>query len=285
MIKAFVATTLTDDLNALEDMKRAPISVVIPCYCCSNSIGRALSSVAAQTLLPHEVILVEDASPDGGKTLDTLHHLANEYGDIFLVVVVTLQQNSGPASARNRGWEAATQPWLAFLDADDAWHPRKLEIQWAWLESHPEVALCGHASQFSAGQVDFPVENAPLATRLSARQMLVSNRLPTRSVMLRRDLPFRFSSRRFSEDYLLWLEMIYAGYPAYRLEAPLAFCFRPEFSPGGISGNLWQHERGEISVLRVLWKEGKMGLIVFCLAVAWSFAKFLRRKWIVRRMG
>lgn len=285
MIEATAATqALILDLNALKAIKKIPISVIIPCYCCSNSIGRTLASIAAQTMLPHEVILVDDASPDGGGTLNTLHDLAYKYGDIFVVVVDSLKQNSGPAGARNRGWEAATQPWLAFLDADDAWHPRKLEIQWTWLESHPEVALCGHASQFSTGRIDFPVEGAPLAIRLSARQMLVSNRLPTRSVMLRRDLPFRFSARRFSEDYLLWLEIIYAGYPAYRLEAPLAFCFRPDFSPGGVSGNLWQHEKGEISVLRTLWKAEKMGRITFALAVAWSYVKFLRRQWLMRRM-
>jgi glycosyltransferase involved in cell wall biosynthesis len=260
----------------------APVSTVIPCYCCGETIGRALASVAAQTRLPQEVILVDDASPDDGETSKMLQQLAREYERFFVLRIISLKQNGGPGSARNQGWDAAHQPYIAFLDADDAWHPRKLEIQWPWLELHPEVALCGHASQFSAGQVDFPVGDTPLATPLSARQMLVSNRLPTRSVMLRRDLPFRFTSRRFSEDYLLWLEIIYAGYPAYRLEAPLAFCFRPEFSPGGISGNLWQHEKGEISVLRALWKAGKMGLIVFSLAVAWSYAKFLRRKWIVR---
>ena len=270
--------------GASNNAARAPVSVIIPCYCCSETIGRALASIAAQTMLPHEVILVEDASPDDGKTLDALHKLANEYGDLLAVGVIALKQNGGPAYARNRGWETATQPWLAFLDADDAWHPRKLEIQWTWLESHPEVALCGHASRLSSGRIDLPVEDALHAIRLSAGQMLVSNRLITRSVMLRRDLPFRFSDKRFSEDYLLWLEIIYAGYPAYRLDAPLAFCFRPDFSPGGLSGKLWEHEKGEISVLHSLYKAGKMGMGVFILAASWSYVKFLRRQWLMRRM-
>lgn len=258
----------------------APVSVIIPCYRCSETVERALHSALSQTLRPAEVLLVDDASGDG--SLDLLYHLEKLHAPG--VKVILLAKNSGPGLARNAGWEAAAQPWLAFLDADDAWHPRKLELQWNWLESHPEVALCGHASQFSTGRIDFPVTDRPLATRLSARQMLVSNRLPTRSVMLRRDLPFRFSNRRFSEDYLLWLEIIYAGYPAYRLDAPLAYCFRPDFSPGGVSGMLWQHEKGEISVLRTLRKAGKMGWIAFSLAVAWSYVKFLRRQWLMRRV-
>lgn len=260
-----------------EILKSVPASVIIPCYRCRETVERAVRSALCQTLPPAEILLIDDASRDG--TLDLLRQLERRH--MGRVKVIALAKNMGSGQARNAGWEAATQPWLAFLDADDVWHPRKLEIQWAWLESHPEVPLCGHASQFSTGQIDFPVEDAPLATCLSAWQMLFSNRLPTRSVMLRRDLPFRFASRRYSEDYLLWLEIIFAGHPAYRLEQPLAFCFRPEFSPGGISGQLWQHEKGEISVLRTLWKDGKMGIIVFSLAVAWSYVKFLRRKLIV----
>lgn len=263
-----------------EVVHSVPISVIIPCYRCSETVERALNSVLNQTLPPAEILLVDDASSDG--SLDLLYHLEKVHAP--RVNVVALETNGGPGPARNAGWEKATQPWLAFLDADDAWHPRKLEIQWAWLEAHPEAALCGHASQFSAGAIDIPVDDAPVTTRLSPWQMLVSNRLITRTVMLRRDLPFRFSDRRFSEDYQLWLEIIYAGYPAYRLEAALAFCFRPDFSPGGLSGRLWEHEKGEISALRALFQAGKMGGVVLVLAAGWSYVKFLRRKWLMRRM-
>src|SRR5574340_1082572 len=118
--------------------ERAPVSVVIPCYCCSETIGRALVSIASQTMLPQEVILVEDASPDGGETLGKLRHLAGEYGETFIVKVIALKENCGAGSARNRGWEAAGQPYIAFLDADDAWHPKKIELQYSWMCEHPE---------------------------------------------------------------------------------------------------------------------------------------------------
>lgn len=263
-----------------EAIRVAPVSVIIPCYRCRETVERALSSALNQTLPPAEILLVDDASGDG--TLDLLFQLGQVHAT--RVRVVPLANNGGPGLARNAGWEVAAQPWLAFLDADDAWHPRKLECQWAWLEAHPDAALCGHASQFSSGAIDIPIDEAPAATRISPRQMLVSNRLITRTVMLRRDLPFRFSDRRFSEDYQLWLEIIYAGYPAYRLDTPLAFCFRPDFSPGGLSGHLWQHEKGEISALRALFQAGKMGGVVFALAVGWSYVKFLRRRWLMRGM-
>lgn len=263
-----------------ETTHTAPVSVIIPCYRCSDTVERALDSALNQTLQPAEILLIDDASGDG--SLDLLCNLEKTHAP--RVKVISLAENGGPGLARNAGWEAATQPWLAFLDADDAWHPRKLEIQWAWLESHPEAVLCGHASQFSTGRIDFPAEDAPIAIRLSPMQMLFSNRLPTRSVMLRKNLPFRFRGRDVTEDYFLWLEIILSGAPAYRLEVPLAFALRPDFSPGGYSGQLWVHEKRELAALRALHATGNLHWPAFALSATWSFVKFLRRLWLIRRM-
>ena len=240
----------------------------------------ALNSALNQTRPPAEILLVDDASGDG--SIDLLHQLQTIHAP--RVRVISQAKNNGPGPARNAGWEAATQPWLAFLDADDAWHPRKLEIQWAWLGSHPDAALCGHATQFSTGTLDIPVEDPAGAIRLSPVQMLVSNRLPTRSVMLRKDLPFRFRGRAVAEDYLLWLEIMFAGHAAYRLETCLAFSLRPDFSPGGYSGQLWAHEKRELAALNTLRASGNLSWPVFALFAGWSYVKFLRRLWLMRSL-
>jgi teichuronic acid biosynthesis glycosyltransferase TuaG len=240
---------------------------------------RALDSVLNQTLQPKEILLIDDASGDG--TLGVLRELEAAYAT--RVRVIAQSQNGGPGLARNVGWEVATQPWLAFLDVDDAWHPRKLEIQWAWLSAHPEVVLCGHATWLAAdGRIDLPVEAPPLATQLTLARMLVSNRLPTRSVMLRRNLPVRFQGRDVTEDYLLWLQIIASGSQAWRLELPLACSFRPDFSPGGYSGQLWRHEKRELAALRSLRVGGQLPWIAWAVSAAWSIVKFLRRTWLMR---
>ena len=103
-------------------MKTAPVTVVVPCYRCATTIERAVVSVAEQMQRPAELVLVDDASADG--TLEVLHALATRHGD--WVKVIALPSNRGAASARNAGWDAATQPLVAFLDSDDACHPPKL---------------------------------------------------------------------------------------------------------------------------------------------------------------
>jgi teichuronic acid biosynthesis glycosyltransferase TuaG len=257
----------------------APVSVIIPCYRCLETVERALDSVLNQTRQPSEILLIDDASADG--TLDLLYRLEELHAP--RVRVIPLAKNGGPGLARNAGWDAATQPWLAFLDADDAWHPRKLEIQWAWLELHPEAVLCGHASQFTTGALDIPLGETTGAIRLSLLRMLISNRLPTRSVMLRKDLTFRFRGKYVTEDYLLWLEVIISGFPSYRLEPCLAFSLRPDFSPGGYSGQLWAHEKRELAALKLLYANGQLSLPVYLLSAVWSCTKYLRRLWLMRR--
>jgi glycosyltransferase involved in cell wall biosynthesis len=255
----------------------APVSAVVPCWRATSTIRRALSSIAAQTLRPAEVILVDDAS--GDDTLRALHELAAEHAPGW-VRVLSLPRNQGPGGARNAGWDQATQPWIAFLDADDAWHPRKLEIQFNWLQAHPEVALCAHATAVANGfgsGPDLPEDPKFRAWRVGSWQMLVSNRFPTRSVLLRRQVPFRFEQWHHSEDYLLWLRIVLAGLPCFRLELPLAFSFRPDASAGGLSGQLWRHEKRELAALHMLYREGAISAPTWGAATVWSLTKYVRR--------
>ena len=250
-----------------------PVSVVIPCFRCADTIERALSSVMLQSALPAEVLLIDDASNDG--TLTLLYELVKRHGSI--VRVISMPVNVGPGLARNAGWAIATQPWLAFLDADDLWHPQKLELQWSWLQTHPEASLCGHSTQLMCEGVERPAPQLFSATRLTVTHMLISNRLPTRSVMLRKDIAMRFADKRVTEDYLLWLEAIANGYVAYRLNVCLAFSIRPDFSPGGYSGQLWAHEKRELAALKRLASVVRLWPGLILLAYIWSIIKFMRR--------
>src|SRR5690606_11478324 len=109
-----------------------------------NTVVRAVASVDAQTLLPAEVILVDDSSGDG--TLNVLYSLQEKYTPGW-IKVLALPENVGAGEARNAGWEMATQDYIAFLDADDSWHPQKIEIQYEWMRSHIDVSFTGHVCE------------------------------------------------------------------------------------------------------------------------------------------
>ena len=252
-----------------------PVTVIIPCYRSAKTIERALDSVLHQSCSPAQIILIDDASNDG--SLDVLHNLQKKHPSAN-IQIETMSQNSGPGEARNRGWILASQPWLAFLDADDAWHPDKLRIQWEWISNHPDAQLLGHLHhEYQAGMGKTLLPDEVVASPISFRQMLLANRFYTRTVILRKDLPFRFQNRNYTEDYLLWLEIILAGYPAYVINQDLAMSFRPEFSVGGYSGQLWQHEKRELRAWIFLYQAKKISICTLVIALPWSYLKYLRR--------
>jgi glycosyltransferase involved in cell wall biosynthesis len=246
---------------------QAPVSVLIPCYRNAATIGRALASVAAQSAPAAEVIVIDDASGD-----DTAE-LAGRSG-IPGLRVVRLDRNLGPGGARNAGWRAAGQPYIAFLDADDAWHPRKLELQLGWMQAHPEVVLCGHAIGNALAEPGTMLNGTPVTSAM----LLRSNRFQTSSVMLRSSVPQRFAAdKRYCEDYLLWLEIVLSGAQAHYLDAALAMRFKPVYGGHGASGRLWRMQAGEIDAFARVRRAGLLGAPSYLAAAAWSWIKFLRR--------
>lgn len=109
------------------------VAAVIPTFNRSAALRRALESVRAQTRRPQEVIVVDDGSTD-----DTPGWVERDYPEVTCI----RQANAGVSAARNRGVAAATCDWIAFLDSDDKWLPRKLEMQMAALAKAPEFLLC-----------------------------------------------------------------------------------------------------------------------------------------------
>ncbi|QWD91078.1 glycosyltransferase family 2 protein [Polynucleobacter sp. MWH-Braz-FAM2G] len=261
--------------------KQIPVSVVIPCYKSKGTIERALNSILDQTVSPAEIILVDDASHDG--TYEKLLSLQKQF-PLANIIVDVLDKNGGPGEARNRAWSLASQPWLAFLDADDAWCADKLKTQWDWIEHHPDAVVVGHLTK-EVSQDDFNKvcfgHSADLtdAKSITFLDMLIANRFFTRTVMLRADVPYRFQCRKFTEDYLLWLEIVLSGASAYVLNRVMAVSFRPEFSAGGYSGQLWKHEKRELRSWIFLYQQKKISVWILIAALPWSYLKYLRRAW------
>jgi len=256
---------------------RASVSVVIPHYCNDRSIERALDSILSQTVVPQEIIIVDDHSPD--ESYNYVRNLIEAFPE-GLIKLDRLPKNSGPGSARNRGWDLATQPLIAFLDADDTWDPKKTEIQTEYLQAHPEVALVsGQHIEHSEMVVNDEVEHDSSTKSVTLIQMMLANRIQTCTVMIRSRVPFRFEpGKRYSEDYLLWMQIIANGKRAMVMDRVVAYMFKEPFSGEvGLSSKLWDMEKGQQQTLWHVVKEHPRFIVPYLLMLPFYFAKFIRR--------
>ncbi|HEY0260592.1 MAG TPA: glycosyltransferase family A protein [Lacisediminihabitans sp.] len=103
-------------MNATEDRRIA--TVVIPAYNGARLLGHTLDSLAAQTVGPIDVIVVDDGSTDETVDVASAHPV---------VTRVIRQEHHGVAVARNRGLAVADTSWIGFVDQDDLWHRERLE--------------------------------------------------------------------------------------------------------------------------------------------------------------
>jgi glycosyltransferase involved in cell wall biosynthesis len=113
-------------------MKPGLVSVIIPNYNYAKYLREAIDSVLAQTYAKVEVVVVDDGSTDGSQDVIA------KYGDRITAI---LQQNQGVSAARNNGVAATHCEFVAFLDADDAWLPTKIEKQIAMFRQDPKLGL------------------------------------------------------------------------------------------------------------------------------------------------
>jgi len=124
------------------------VSVIIPTYNYGQFIGAAIEGVLGQTLRPSEIVVVDDGSTDD--TADVVSRClpgGDLYNASFASVKISYvkQKNAGVCAARNHGVAVSTGEYIAFADADDIWHPTKLEKQLAVFNKDADIGLvhCG----------------------------------------------------------------------------------------------------------------------------------------------
>jgi glycosyltransferase involved in cell wall biosynthesis len=178
------------------------ISVIIPAYNAEQYIATAIESCLSQTYAPHEIIVIDDGSTDGTAAV------AESFPSP--VRVIRLAENMGVAVARNRGVQASTGDWLAFLDADDWFLPEKLERQRRCVLENPLAVLIytgfhiiGIDGSKSDGRFFMPQEILPM--------LRYRNRLFLGTIVLRREVFESVggfdSSLRTAQDWDLWLRI------------------------------------------------------------------------------
>lgn len=159
-----------------------PYSVVIPAYNAAGTLRQAVESVLCQTVLPREIIVVDDGSTD-----ETAAVVASIPGPISLVH----QGNAGPGAATTAGLDRVTTPFVATLDADDLWLPQKIARQAVSFDADPGLAgVFTLARLFVDGQPPDP-DGPGALRRLWTRTTLLFRSEAAREVGAVVDLPGR----------------------------------------------------------------------------------------------
>lgn len=197
------------------------VSVIVPVYNAETFILETIDSVERQTYPLWELLLVEDGSSDGTAAVIEEYVRQNQESRIRLI---RQPSNMGAARARNRGLKEAKGRYIAYLDADDLWAPRKLELQLGLMEARG-AAFSFTGYEFADEQAKGMGKVVRVPRTLSYRQALSNTTIFTTTVMFDTEkIPKELLEMPVmkSEDTALWWKVLRSGYTAYGLDENLA---------------------------------------------------------------
>lgn len=203
-------------------MERPLVSVIIPAYNAEKYIRNTVGTVLSQTYPNVEVIVVNDGSTD--KTLEVLTSIKG--------IVILDQHNQGPSVARNAGIHRATGEYVAFLDADDAWHPDKLTEQMNGIHQHnASWSVCGFLDHRSRKRSivlpDTPTQRYNFFTLLlKGLEMNMCTVVVNRSLLFKHSIFFTPKVNN-SEDTEFWLRIAIADPTIVYVGKPLVDYLHP----------------------------------------------------------
>lgn len=196
------------------------VSIIVPVYNAALYIKKTMDSVRGQTYAGWELLLVEDGSGDDSAQI--IERYVEETGE-RRIRLIRQPGNRGAAAARNRGVREARGRFLAYLDADDLWEPRKLERQLAFMErTDAGFSFTGYEFADEAGAGTGKVVRVP--EKLVYREALKNTTIFTSTVMFdTQKIPSKLLEMPAvkSEDTALWWKLLRQGYTAYGLDENL----------------------------------------------------------------
>jgi teichuronic acid biosynthesis glycosyltransferase TuaG len=194
------------------------VSIITPSYNSSKFIMECIASVFSQTYTNWEMIIVDDCSKDNSKKI--IKELAVKDKRIKPIF---LEKNVGAAKARNVAIRQAKGKYVAFLDSDDLWNPKKLEKQLSFMYIN-EISFSYTNYQFMSENGEY-LSNIILAPKKMTYDSYLKNTIiGCLTVIVDREKSgeFEMPNIRSSHDMALWLLIMKRGFSAYGLDDNLA---------------------------------------------------------------
>jgi len=254
------------------------ISVVIPLYNAEKSMEKTLDSIKNQTWKGEfEIFVVNDGSTDESAAV-----VENYIKQSSLNIQLLNQENLGVSAARNSALRRATGKYIALLDADDEWLPKKTERQMNILENHNlniDFLSCLRKNQKILWP--FRVKKNNLAP-VTFRKLMLRNEIQPSTVIFKKEIlkktGFFSENFRFAEDLNFWLRVSEKFKMAIlNEELILAGDGKRSFGVSGLSANLVQMEKGFQKNLNEILAKKKIGFAQFAAYFVFYKMKFLVR--------
>ncbi len=227
-------------------IKSSLVSIVIPCYRDSKTLSSAIQSLYHQTYSNIEIIAINDASPETAE----IEEIISKYPEI---IYIKNDDNVGLAATRNIGIKNSKGEYLAFLDADDEWHPRKLELQMRFVAENTAVACDVEEFLTDLPQLRVFSEDQERDIRFVTSNFKFSfqNYLTGASLLAPKSLLLKVGgydeSLRSCEDYDLWLRLLEERAILIRLRLPLYYY---RFNSSSLSNNINAISFWELEVIK-----------------------------------
>jgi teichuronic acid biosynthesis glycosyltransferase TuaG len=246
-------------------------SVVIPVYNGSSFIKDAIDSCLQQTLQPFEIIVIDDASADDtGQIVQKIQSLRIKY--------IRNVSRKGPSFSRNHGMRLATGNWISFLDADDRFHPFKLEMMNTYILKNPDIKGIGHSFVYTDVPEEYmlkPVFADIQPVRKTVFNVLMHNPSVTPALTVSKMNRLFFNEEmQYAEDHDYILRTT-ESYGFWYLDLPLCLLGRKPLTAGGLSSRRWEMRKGEIKMYMAYCRRNRIWLLA-PLLVLFSLGKHIR---------
>ena len=216
-------------------------SIVIPVYNGEKYIYAAIESCLQQTVLPDEIIVIDDASTD--KTAEIILSIRSD-----LVVYIKNDQNKGVSFSRNKGIKMAKHSWVMLLDADDIFYPEKISIIKQCIETDHSFRAIGHGFDVQNDKEHIPEKwNEDILLKpVKVKDVLLRNPMVTPSLTVSADNRILFNEEMIqAEDHDFILRST-EKFPVVYLDMALCSLNRMPLTKGGLSSNKWKMRVGEM---------------------------------------
>ncbi len=202
------------------------VSVIMPVYNAGNFLVPAIESILKQTYQTFEFIIVDDASDDTSPAI--LAKYAKRFPKKIRLITLKRNLNRGGDSCANKALSFARGKYIARMDADDIAHPKRLEKQVAFLETHPEIVLVGsNAYVINKEGKRIGIKSEPLTSDAIYKSYMTFHPLIHPTTMVRRIIGkkiFRYKIKyNANNDYYTFFSMLCQGYQFANMKEKLLY--------------------------------------------------------------